>query len=59
MVDTSGCKDEDAGAGKNQIFKFLEYDQQIRGEKEAYLAVDDIKNGFGNKIPLYLFGFLY
>lgn len=42
---------EVGGKGKN--------DKQIRREKEAYLAVDDIKIGFGNKIPLYLFGFLY
>lgn len=42
---------EVGGKGKN--------DAQIRGEREAYLAVDDIKIGFRNKIPLYLFGFLY
>lgn len=34
-------------------------DKQIKGETDAYLAVDDIKIGFGNKIPLYLFGLLY
>jgi len=33
--------------------------QQIRGEKEAYLAVDSIEVGAGKKIPLWLFGFLY
>ena len=42
---------EVGGSGKN--------DEQIRGLKEAYLAVDGIKVGFFNKIPLYLFGFLY
>ena len=42
---------EVGGKGKNN--------KQIRGEKEAYLAVDHVKIGFGNKIPLYLFGFLY
>lgn len=42
---------EVGGRGKN--------DKQIRKQEEAYLAVDDIKIGFGNKIPLYLFGFLY
>lgn len=33
--------------------------QQIKGEKEGYLVIDDTKIGFGKKIPLYLFGFLY
>lgn len=42
---------EVGGKGKN--------DKQIRGESEAYLAVDDITIGFGKKIPLYLFGLLY
>ena len=33
--------------------------EQIRGLKSAYLALDKIEIGFGGKIPLYLFGFLY
>ena len=33
--------------------------KQIKGEKEAYLAIDDTKIGFGKKVPLYLFGMLY
>lgn len=45
------CIVEVGGKGKN--------DMQIRGEKEAYIAVDDTPIGFGNKIPLYLFGLLY
>lgn len=32
---------------------------QIAGEKNACLAVSDIEIGSGNRIPLYLFGFLY
>lgn len=32
---------------------------QIVNEKNAFLAVDGIEIGFKNKIPLYLFGFLY
>ncbi|AXI99890.1 hypothetical protein CYPRO_0606 [Cyclonatronum proteinivorum] len=32
---------------------------QIKGESNAYLAVDGIETGFGNRIPLWLFGFLY
>lgn len=32
---------------------------QVEGIKNAYLAVDGIEAGFGQKIPLYLFGCLY
>lgn len=32
---------------------------QIKGQKEGYLAVDDIEHGVGSRIPLWLFGFLY
>lgn len=34
-------------------------DYQVREEQNAYLVLDDMKIGFGKKIPLYLFGFLY
>jgi predicted AAA+ superfamily ATPase len=34
-------------------------DAQIRQEQNGYLILDDMKIGFGKKIPLYLFGFLY
>lgn len=34
-------------------------DDQIQGQKKAYLAIDGITTGLGIKIPLYLFGFLY
>lgn len=33
--------------------------EQIRGLPGAYIAADDIKEGSGNRIPLWLFGFLY
>ena len=33
--------------------------KQIKDLKESYLALDDIEIGIGNKIPLWLFGFLY
>ncbi|MFO7789386.1 MAG: ATP-binding protein [Bacteroidota bacterium] len=33
--------------------------KQIKGLSNSYLAVDDIEIGFGNKIPLWMFGFLY
>jgi predicted AAA+ superfamily ATPase len=32
---------------------------QIADIPDSYLATDDIEIGFGNKIPLWLFGFLY
>ncbi len=32
---------------------------QIKNVKNSFLAVDDIEVGTGNKIPLWLFGFLY
>ncbi|MBI4687853.1 MAG: ATP-binding protein [Nitrospirae bacterium] len=32
---------------------------QIKGIKNSFLAVDDIEIGTGNKIPLWVFGFLY
>ena len=34
-------------------------DKQIRGESDAYLALDGITIGLNKKIPLYLFGLLY
>ncbi|MBY5959814.1 AAA family ATPase [Membranicola marinus] len=33
--------------------------EQIRGLPNAWIAADGIKGGTGNKIPLWLFGFLY
>jgi len=30
---------------------------QIAGIPNSYIAADDIEMGFGNKIPLWLFGF--
>lgn len=32
---------------------------QIRNIPDSYVAADDIEFGFENKIPLWLFGFLY
>jgi predicted AAA+ superfamily ATPase len=39
--------------GKNKGY------EQITGLKNAYLALDNLEYGFGNKIPLWLFGMLY
>ena len=33
--------------------------KQIAGIENAFIAADDIEYGFKNKIPLWLFGFLY
>lgn len=32
---------------------------QIANKPDSYVIADDIETGFGNKIPLWLFGFLY
>jgi hypothetical protein len=42
---------EMGGKGKNN--------RQIYSLDNAYIAADDIEYGFENKIPLWLFGFLY
>lgn len=39
--------------GKNKTYK------QIKDMLDSYVVSDDIEIGNGNKIPLYLFGFLY
>ncbi len=33
--------------------------KQVKTAKQAYVVADDIEVGFGTKIPLWLFGFLY
>ncbi len=33
--------------------------KQIKNLKQSYLALDDLEYGMANKIPLWLFGFLY
>lgn len=32
---------------------------QIRNKPKSFLALDDMESGFGDKIPLWIFGFLY
>jgi len=39
--------------GKNKGYK------QIRDLNDSFIASDGIESGYGNKIPLWLFGFLY
>ncbi|MFW5851721.1 MAG: ATP-binding protein [Bacteroidota bacterium] len=33
--------------------------KQIANQKQAYIAMDEIEQGFANKIPLWLFGFMH
>jgi len=33
--------------------------QQIKNIENSFIAADDLEVGYGNKIPLWLFGFLY
>ncbi len=42
---------EVGGAGKSFT--------QIKDVPDSYIAADDIETGTGDKIPLWLFGFLY
>ena len=39
--------------GKTKSYK------QIKDLPESYVIIDETEVGFGNKIPLWLFGFLY
>jgi hypothetical protein len=39
--------------GKNKTY------EQIRNIENSFIAADDLEIGYGNKIPLWLFGFLY
>ena len=39
--------------GKNKTF------DQIKDVSDSYLAVDETEVGHNNRIPLWLFGFLY
>ena len=39
--------------GKNKTTK------QVKHSGEYLIAADDIETGFGTKIPLWMFGFLY
>ena len=47
---------------KNIIIEVGEADKsfnQIKDIPNSYLAIDNVELGRGNKIPLWLFGFLY
>ena len=50
LVDDTYCFEV---GGKNKDFS------QIKNAENGFLALDDMETGFGKKIPLWLFGFLY
>lgn len=50
LIDNRYCFEV---GGKNKKF------EQIKNEPNSFLACDSIELGIGNKIPLWLFGFLY
>jgi predicted AAA+ superfamily ATPase len=59
-VNTAG--NGDFTIDKNIIFEVggkNKSNSQIKNIENAYIAADDIETGFANKIPLWLFGFLY
>lgn len=62
MANVSYPKKGDFVVNKNYLFeiggKNKTY-QQIGMSAHSYIASDFIETGFGNKIPLWLFGFLY
>ncbi len=46
----------------NYIFEIggkTKSNQQIKDLKNAWLVLDDIENGVFNRLPLWMFGFLY
>ena len=58
----TSAKRADFTVDKNYIFEVggkNKGHEQIMGLKNAYLALDNLEYGFGNKIPLWMFGMLY
>lgn len=53
LVDTYAEKYLFEVGGKNKGFR------QIESKEHAYVVADNLEIGFGNKIPLWLFGFVY
>ena len=41
------------------LFEVGGKNKKIKDEKNSYVVADDVEIGFGNKIPLWVFGFLY
>ena len=44
---------------ESQIYKILTKNSKVKYEKELVYAVDELDVGEGNRIPIWLFGFLY
>jgi len=62
VSEVTSSKKADFTVNSNHIFEVggkNKGHEQIAGEKNAYLALDNLEYGFGNKIPLWLFGMLY
>lgn len=58
----STCKQGDFMVDDKYIFEVGGKNKgyaQIKNIENSYIAMDDIESGFGNKIPLWLFGFTY
>ena len=55
------CRDEIIIAGEKsfEVGGPSKTFDQIKNIPSSYFVLDDIETGFGNRIPLWLFGFLY
>ena len=56
------CKNGDFSIDNTCVFEVggkNKTSSQIKNIENAYIAADNIETGFANKIPLWLFGFLY
>ena len=62
VSQVTSAKKADFTVDKNYVFEVggkNKGHEQIMGLKNAYLALDNLEYGFGNKIPLWMFGMLY
>lgn len=62
MHKLSTCKKGDFQVDDKYIFEVGGKNKgysQIKNIENSYIAIDDIESGFSNKIPLWLFGFMY
>ena len=62
VSDVKSSQKADFTVANNYIFEVggkNKGHEQVAGQENAYLALDNLEYGFGNKIPLWLFGMLY
>jgi len=62
VSEVTSSKKADFTVDNNYIFEVggkNKGHEQVVGLENAYLALDNLEYGFGNKIPLWLFGMLY